>query len=107
MPEFLLVLIALVLLTGCEKREVFGERRIDMQVVSVKLASKSNSKVTLRQLGTGTLYIDQRLSCGRQRAERVRIGSQWEVTEMTYFYPESHRYTIELVGTSAICDKSQ
>lgn len=96
----------LILLAGCEKREVFGERRITVQVVGLYLTSKTNSKVHLQDVKTHERYDGNRLSCSRSRAEKVKIGSLWDVTEVTYVYPESQRYSTTLVGTAAICDKS-
>lgn len=101
------LLLALATLAGCEQREIYGERRLAVEVESVRLSSKSNSKVTLRDLKTGTRYVDQRLSCSKSKAKNVRIGSRWDVTEITYLYPESRRFSTELVGTKAICTLSQ
>jgi len=105
--KVLMALLALAVLTGCEKREVFGERRITVQVVGLYLTSKTNSKVHLQDVKTRERYDGNRLSCSRNKAEKVRIGSLWEVTEVTYVYRKSQRYSTELVGTAAICSKSQ
>lgn len=104
--KLLTIALAATMLTACEKREVFGERRVTMEVVSVYLTTKSNSRVNLREVNTGYVWKDQSLSCSRERAAKVKIGSKWDVTEMTYVYPESKRYSTALVGTSAICTKS-
>jgi hypothetical protein len=103
LKKFLVVLLTSLALSGCEQREVFSEKQLTMTVESVKLTSKSNSKVTLRDDASGQVYSDNRLSCNRTRASRVVIGSKWVVTEVTYVYPESRRYTSELVGTRGIC----
>ena len=104
--RFTALLIGLTFLAGCEERKVFKEERIGMEVVAVHLNTKSNSKVDLRIIGTGYVYKNQRLSCSRSKAQNVKIGSKWDVTEMTYNYPESQRFSSELVGTSVICDRS-
>jgi hypothetical protein len=106
MIKYIALLVALVLLSGCERPEWYSEQRYAMTVVNVYLTSKSNSKVTLRNDSTGHIYQPARLSCNRSSAEKVVIGSKWDVTEVTYFYPESKRYVIELAGTPAICTKS-
>lgn len=93
-------------LTGCEERQVYSEKRLTVEVTYVKLTSKSNSKVDLRDVETGEGFFEQRLSCSRQKAQNVVVGSKWDVTEITYVYPESKRYTSELVGTKAICERS-
>lgn len=95
-----------LLLSGCEKPEKLAERRITVEVTHVKLTSKSNSKVDLRDVKTGKGYWEQRLSCSRSKAQNVEIGSKWDVTEIDYVLPESKRYYSELVDTKAICTLS-
>lgn len=98
--------LLLVLISGCDKREYYSEKRYTMTVDSVYLSSKSNSKVILRNDITNHLYLPARLSCSRVKARKIVIGSKWDVTEVTYIYKETNRYVIELVGTKAICMKS-
>lgn len=98
--------LAVTALAGCEKREVFGERRLTVKVVEVHLSSKSNSTVDLLDVKTNYLYRRERLSCSRSYAYNVKVDSLWDVTEMTYVYPESKRYSVDLVGTQAICTLS-
>lgn len=100
------LLLATISLSGCEKPEKFSERRILASVESVSLSSKSNSKVNLRDVNSKYVWVGQRLGCSRSRASNVVVGSLWDVTEVTMYYPESKRYTTELVGTAAICTKS-
>ncbi len=101
------VLSCAAMLTGCfEQPKKIGERVLTMQVTSVYLTSKSNSKVTLKDVKTGKVYKDERLSCSREKAKKVEIGSLWTVHEVDYVYPESKRYFSDLVGTAAICTKS-
>jgi uncharacterized protein YcfL len=100
------ILLASLLLTGCEQPQVVSEKRILMEVVSVKLNSKSNSKVDLREVKGGYVYRDQRLSCSKTKAKNIKIGSRWDVVEVQYVYPESKRYFSKLVGTEAICARS-
>ncbi|QNO00641.1 hypothetical protein QGX17_gp075 [Pseudomonas phage phiPsa381] len=100
------LLLATISLTGCEEAKLLSEKRTTMVVESVYLTSKSNSKVTLREVESGYVWKDQRLSCSRPRARNVVIGSKWDVVEQAYVYPESQRYFSQLVGVSAICDKS-
>ena len=95
-----------ILLSGCEKPQKLDERRITVEVTHVKLTSKSNSKVDLRDVKTGRGYFGQRLSCSRSKAQNVQIGSKWDVTEIDYVLPESKRYYSELVDTKAICTLS-
>lgn len=106
MKRILIVALMGMALAGCEKPEVHQERRITVAVESVHLTSKSNSKVTLRDTKTGVVYERNRLSCSRGKAKNVQVGKLWDVTERTYYYPESKRYTTELVGTRAICELS-
>jgi hypothetical protein len=101
-----MTLAAAVMLAGCESREDFDQRRITVKVESVYLTSKTNSKVNLRDIKTGQLYENNRLSCSKTKAQNVKIGSLWDVTEKTYIYRKSNRFSTELVGTPAICDKS-
>ncbi|QHZ60066.1 hypothetical protein PJKIFABJ_00130 [Pseudomonas phage PE09] len=101
-----LILSCAALLSGCEKPVKQDERRITVEVTHVKLTSKSNSKVDLRDVKTGRGYFEQRLSCSRSRAANVQIGSKWDVTEVDYYLPESKRYYSELVDTKAICTLS-
>lgn len=102
-----LVLAASVALAGCEKPVKIDERRTTVEVVSVYLTSKSNSKVTLRETRSGYVWREQYLSCYRHEARKIRIGGKWDVVEQTFVYPESQRYFSRLVGTPAICTKSQ
>jgi hypothetical protein len=97
----------LFLLAGCEQREQYSERRVAMEVINVTLSSKQNSKVDLRELASGQVHRGLRLSCNRTQAARIRIGSLWDVSEVTYLYPESKRFTTQILGTPAICDLSQ
>lgn len=101
-----LILSCAALLSGCEQPVKIDERRITVEVTHVKLSSKTNSKVDLRDVKTGKGYWAQRLSCSRSKAENVEIGRLWDVTEVDYVYPESKRYYSELVGIAAICTKS-
>lgn len=100
------LLSSALLLTGCEQSVKIAERRITVEVTHVKLTSKSNSKVDLRDVKTGKGYWGERLSCSRSKAQNVVIGSKWDVTEIDYVLPESKRYYSELVGTKAICTLS-
>lgn len=100
------IIPSVFLLSGCEQPVKIDERRITVEVTHVKLSSKTNSKVDLRDVKTGKGYWAQRLSCSRSKAENVEIGRLWDVTEVDYVYPESKRYYSELVGTAAICTKS-
>lgn len=97
----------LFVLAGCEKREEYSERRVAMEVINVTLSSKSNSKVDLRELASGQVHRGLRLNCNRTKAKRVKIGSKWDISEMTYLYRASGRFTTQILGTPAICDLSQ
>lgn len=100
------VIVALLLvLTGCDERKVVKSERVTMEVVGVSLKSKTNSKVDLKIVGTSLVYRDMRLSCSRNRAENVRIGSKWDV--VVEDWKQGDRYGTSVVGTSGICDKSQ
>lgn len=100
------LMLATMSLVGCEEAKLVSEKRTTMVVESVYLTSKSNSKVTLREVESGYVWKDQRLSCSRSRARNVVIGGKWDVTEQQFVYPESQRYFSRLVGVPAICDKS-
>jgi hypothetical protein len=100
------LIMATISLAGCEQPNLLSEKRTTMVVESVYLTSKSNSKVTLREVKSGYVWKDQRLSCSRSKAQNVVIGSKWDVTEQAYVYPESQKYFSRLVGTDAICTKS-
>lgn len=106
--KFLCAALALIVLIGCtpERKELFSERRITMEVVAVHPSSKTNSTVDLLEVSTGHIYRRQRLRCSNQKAKNVKIGGRWDVTEQTHRYPDSGRFTSELIGTRAICDKS-
>lgn len=106
MKKIIAVMLAGLVLAGCEQREVFDERKLTMTVSAVVLRSKHNSKVTLIDDATGRVYSGERLRCNRSSARDVVIGKKWVVTEITYVYPESKRYTSELVGVRAICENS-
>ena len=97
---------SLAALAGCEERKVHSEKRLVVQVTAVHNRSKSNSTVDLKEVSTGYLWRNQRLSCSQSRARNVKIGKKWDVTEVTYFYPESQRFSSSLISTSSICDKS-
>lgn len=100
------LIMVTISLAGCEEAKLMSEKRTTIVVESVYLTSKSNSKVTLREVESGYVWKDQRLSCSRSRARNVVIGSKWDVVEQAYVYPESQRYFSRLVGTDAICTKS-
>ena len=96
--------LAAALLTGCEERVVTKTERVTMEVVGVSLKSKTNSKVDLRVVGTQQVYRDNRLSCNKSKASNVKIGSKWDVTVEDYRYGD--RYGKDVLGTKAICEKS-
>ncbi|WVS24573.1 membrane protein [Pseudomonas phage Psxphi15] len=100
------LIMATISLTGCEEAKLLSEKRTTMVVESVYLTSKSNSKVTLREVESGYVWKNQSLSCSRSRASNVEVGSKWDVVERVYVYPESQRYFSRLVGVDAICTKS-
>lgn len=100
------LVVATLALGGCEEAKLLSEKRTTMVVESVYLTSKSNSKVNLREVESGYVWKDQRLSCSRSKAKNVVIGSKWDVVEQFYVYPESQRYFSHLAGVSGICDKS-
>ena len=100
------ILLGTFTLTGCEEAKLLSEKRTVMVVESVRLSSKSSSKVDLREVESGYVWRDQRLGCSRSYARNVKVGSKWDVVEQAYVYPESKRYFSRLVGTEAICDKS-
>ncbi|UAV84625.1 hypothetical protein PHB09_130 [Pseudomonas phage PHB09] len=108
MKKILAVLMfAAITLTGCfEQPTLLSEKRTTMVVESVYLTSKSNSKVTLREVVVGYVWKNQRLSCSRSRARNVVIGSKWDVVEQSFVEKSSGRYFSRLVGTDAICTKS-
>lgn len=106
MKRHLLLLGIAVALVGCERPVKVSEHRITVQVVDVKLSSKSNSKVILREVNTGYVWSPQRLSCSKEKARRVKIGSKWDVVEEVYRYKDGRGYN-SLAGTPAICTKSQ
>lgn len=98
--------MAALLLSGCEQPKEYSSRRVTMTVESVHISSKSNSKVTLREVKSGIIHPRERLSCSRQKARKIKIGSKWDVTEVTYVYPEKKTYFTRLEGTKAICTRS-
>lgn len=105
--KLLAIALAATMLAGCEERLVHSERRVTVKVVSVYLTSKSNSKVTLQDIKTGHVYKDERLSCRKEDARKVKIGSLWDVYETTYITSESRRFSTDLDDVSAICRKSK
>lgn len=100
------IVAALALLVGCEERKLYEEKRITVRVESVRLSTKTNSRVNLRDVNSKKLYESQRLSCSEKKAKKVVIGSLWDITEMTYVYPESKRFESGLVNVRTICEKS-
>ncbi len=100
----LVAALAAVMLTGCEERVVTKTERVTVEVVGVSLKSKTNSKVDLRVVGSSQVYRDNRLSCNKSKAGNVKIGSKWDVTVEDFRYGD--RYGTDVLGTSAICDKS-
>lgn len=101
-----IALASTLLLSGCDTPEPVAERRITVEVTYVKLSSKSNSKVDLRDVKTGRGYYGKRLSCSKSKAANVKIGSLWDVTEVDYVYSESKKRYSDIVGTQAICTYS-
>lgn len=106
MKGLIAILAAATLLVGCESPVEHSSRRVTMTVESVQLSSKTNSKVTLREVKSGIIHPRERLSCSREKARKVKIGSKWDVTEVTYVYPEKQTYFTRLEGTKSICTKS-
>ena len=76
-----------------------------MEVNVVNLQSKSNSKVDLADLYSGKVYRDQRLSCSKQKASKVKVGTVWDVRYQDVKYGD--RYYTELLNVESICEKSQ
>lgn len=100
----LLLVLPLFLLFGCEQREPIETKQMTVEVVSVHLSSKSNSKVTLRDVATGTVYDNQRLSCTKNKASNVKIGSKWDV------YADRYRFRGAIytdIAARGICTLSQ
>lgn len=100
------IIVAALLLTGCEQPKEYSSRRVTMTVESVQISSKTNSKVTLRENMSGIVHQRVSLRCSRQKAKNVKIGSKWDVTEVTYVYPEKQTYFTRLEGTKSICTRS-
>lgn len=96
--------LSAALLTGCEERVVTKTERVTVEVVGVSLKSKTNSKVDLKVVGSSLVYRDNRLSCNKRKAGNVKIGSKWDVTVEDYRYGD--RYGTDVLGTKAICAKS-
>lgn len=96
--------LSAALLTGCEERVVTHSELVTVEVVSVYLTTKTNSKVDLKVVGKNLTYRDNRLSCSKDKARNVRIGSKWDV--WVEDYKRGDRYGSDVLGTSAICDKS-
>lgn len=105
--KLLAIALAATMLAGCEQSQIFSERRLTVKVVSVYLSTKTNSRVNLQEVKTGNVYNHQVLNCRREDAAKIKVGSLWDVSEITYVYPESKRFYTSLVGTPAICTKSK
>jgi len=104
--KVVLILMMTVLLAGCfEERIVTSSKVVTMEVVSVTLRNKSHSTVNLKVIGANQVYTDQRLSCRRSEAERVKIGSKWDVHVEEF--KRGDRYGTTVLGTHAICTLSQ
>lgn len=99
-----MMLLSVMALHGCDKYEVTSSQRVTVEVIDVHLRSKTNSKVDLKVVGQPATYYNERLSCNRTKAKNVKIGSRWDVVVEDYKWGD--RYGSRLVGTSAICDKS-
>lgn len=104
MKRIALLLLALAL-AGCEERVITHSARVPMEVVKIKFEYKSNSKVDLRVIGTGMVYRNQRLNCSKTAAERVRMGSRWDV--VVEDWKQGDRYGTTLQGVGAICRLSK
>jgi hypothetical protein len=105
MRKLLVVSLAMAALTGCPEREVTKTERVTMEVIDVDLRSKRGSTLDLKVVGTNKVYRDERFGCRRSEAEKVKIGSKWDVVVEDFRYGD--RYGSELKGLQAICDKSQ
>jgi hypothetical protein len=101
-----LVLAASMALVGCDEAIKISEKRITVEVVSVRVSSKSNSKVTLREIPFGYIWKEQRLSCSSTKARNVKIGKKWELVEARYEYRESKEQFSRLLGVPGICTQS-
>lgn len=86
-------------------KEVTHTERRSMEVVRVDLRPKTNSTIDLKVIGVPTVYRDQHVWCSRHEAERIQVGSHWDVVVQNY--KRGDRYGTELVGLEAICERSQ
>ena len=92
------------LINSAPKREVIASKRVTMEVVRVSLESKSNSKVDLKVVGAPTIYRGNRLGCDKNSASNVAVGSKWDI--VVEDFRRGDRYGTEVIGTAAICRKS-
>lgn len=95
---------AVLAVASIPEKIITHSERVTVEVVSVYLTTKTNSKVNLKVVGSSQVYRDNRLSCSKDKASNVRIGSKWDVTVEDY--KRGDRYGSDVLGTSAICTKS-
>lgn len=101
-----LVLAASMALAGCDEAIKISEKVTTVVVTNVSIRSKSNSTVTLREVVSGYVWENQRLSCSGSKARNVKIGKKWDMVEARYEYSESKRQVSRLLNVSSICTKS-
>lgn len=109
MKSLFVVLLSVVLLAGCEKREFHSEQVRQFTVENVYRGGKSSVYVDLRDVQTGYVYTKMKLGskshCGDWQS--IKIGGKWDIYETTYVYRSKQRYVTDLNGLYALCPNAR
>lgn len=104
MNKRLIVLAAFLAIAGCsEPREVFSDTVATYRLLHVQ--PPKHVYVDLQNIKTGQVYRHQYVNKHCNRWKELKIGSLWDIHEVVYRYPESNRFSTQLVGLYAICPR--
>jgi PBP1b-binding outer membrane lipoprotein LpoB len=98
--KYVLMLLAALLLTGCEKKVVYSDQVETFEVVDVQPPKRF--KVELRNVDTGRRewhYVSKRC----HDWDRLEIGSKWKFRQVVWVGVESGTYSYSIYGTDVLC----
>ena len=104
LPVFILAIIAVWLLQGCERRPpdpVVSVQKKWFTVVDIRLPK--HFYVSLREEGTNYVFKDQYVDKNCDDVDKLRVGSRWQFEEVTY-QGENSQYS-ELRNMDSFCDR--
>lgn len=96
------VMAATVFLSGCvEPKKVVDQKLKEYDIVGIKKPKRF--KVDIRDLETGQVYLAQTVSKRCNVWDKLKLGSKWKFTEITYEDKYGNK-SYEVSGVTGLCD---